>query len=447
MGCVDAAAAIGGEMTGKIERIELHHIDLPLPTVRFPVWIPGYPQYRQRYTLLTVTTRDGLTGYATCPALDRERQGLGEYIGQFLMGLDPYDLDEVRERLRQTAFLGWRNNWMDIAFWDLAAKARGVPVHQLLLEHLQGDPEAPTPAAVPVYATFAELRPPRVRAESFERAMRLGLTAAKFAVHGATEADDAEQLRVAREVTGPDFELMVHAHQAWSVALVDRGPRWDLARARRFMGLAEQVGLKWVQEPLHDEAWDDLSTLASETSVPIAGGDLTFTYVPIHALVQGRCYRVLTPDAAFAGLGTVARTIAVCRDAGLGFSPSSYGDGVGLAANLHALVAYRRLVGAAAGDARLEYPWEPPAMLPEHRDALLTTPLGLDPRGDLPVPTDPGLGVELEAATLRRYGERFFALTPVRLAVRTARGAGLDRTAELMGSRRRRASSGVHELG
>ncbi|MCB9649798.1 MAG: hypothetical protein H6730_24855 [Deltaproteobacteria bacterium] len=153
-------------MTGKIERIELHHIDLPLPTVRFPVWIPGYPQYRQRYTLLTVTTRDGLTGYATCPALDRERQGLGEYIGQFLMGLDPYDLDEVRERLRQTAFLGWRNNWMDIAFWDLAAKARGVPVHQLLLEHLQGDPEAPTPAAVPVYATFAELRPPRVRARS-----------------------------------------------------------------------------------------------------------------------------------------------------------------------------------------------------------------------------------------------------------------------------------------
>lgn len=434
-------------MTGKIERIELHHIDLPLPTVMFPVWIPGYPQYRQRYTLLTVTTRDGLTGYATCPALDRERQGLGEYIGQFLMGLDPYDLDEVRERLRQTAFLGWRNNWIDIAFWDLAAKARGVPVHQLLLEHLSGDPASPTPAAVPVYASFAELRPPKVRAESFERAMRLGFTAAKLSIHGATEADDAAQLEVARAVTGPGFELMAHAHQAWNVSLVDKGPRWDLARARRFMDHAEAAGLRWVQEPLHDEAWDELSALAAETSVPIAGGDLTFTYVPIRALVQGRCYRILTPDAAFAGLGTVARTIAVCRDAGLSFSPSSYGDGVGLAANLHALVAYRRLEGDAAKDARLEYPWEPPAMLPEHRDALLSTPLALDRDGALPVPTGPGLGVELDTAALRRFGERFFALTPVRLAVRTARGAGLDRTAELMGGRRRRAGSGVTNLG
>ena len=103
----------------------------------------------------------------------------------------------------------------------------------------------------------------------------------------------------------------------------------------------------------------------------------------------------------------------MCRDAGLGFSPSSYGDGVGLAANLHALVAYRRLVGAAAGDARLEYPWEPPAMLPEHRDALLTTPLGLDPRGDLPVPTGPGLGVELDPESMKRWSAHFADNGPI----------------------------------
>lgn len=439
--------SVGGPVGGKIERIELHHIDLPLPTPLFPVWIPGYPQYRQRYTLLTVSTRDGLTGYASCPALDRERQGLGEFIGQFLMGLDPYDLDEVRERLRQTSFLGWRNNWIDIAFWDLAAQARGVPLHQLMVERLQGDPEAHAPSTVPVYASFTELRPPRMRAESFERAQRLGFTAAKICVHAEDEADDAEQLRSARSAAGAHFELMVHAHQAWSVSLVERAPRWDLARARRFLHVAAETKMRWVQEPLHDEAWTDLSSLAQGAPVPVAGGDVSFTFVPIQAFLQGGCYQVLTPDAGFSGLGNVQRTLAVCLEGGLEFSPSSYGDGLSLAANLHALVAWKRLSGAAADGSRLEFPWEPPAVLPEHRDALLTEPFTVRGDGTVAVPSGPGLGVSLDASTLRRYGKRFFALTPVRLAVRTAREAGIERTADFMGRPARRAKSSVPRVG
>ena len=73
-------------------------------------------------TLLRVSTKDGLTGYATGLAFDRERESLGEYIGQFLLGLDPYDLDAVEARLSESAYLGWRNAWMDVAFWDIAAR-------------------------------------------------------------------------------------------------------------------------------------------------------------------------------------------------------------------------------------------------------------------------------------------------------------------------------------
>src|SRR5687767_4869660 len=117
---------------GKIEKIELFHVDIPLPTPFFPAWIPGYPQDRQRYTLLRLTTRDGLVGHATGTAFNREREGLGEFIVQFLVGLDPYDVDAAVERLRQSSFLGWRNPWMELAFWDLAAQARGVPLWRLI---------------------------------------------------------------------------------------------------------------------------------------------------------------------------------------------------------------------------------------------------------------------------------------------------------------------------
>lgn len=415
---------------GKIERIELHHIDAPLPSPLFPVWIPGYPQYRQCYTLLTVTTRDGLTGYATGVAFEHEREGLGDFIGRFLLGIDPYDVEEASERLRQSSFLGWRNSWMETAFWDLAAKAKQVPLHQLLFEHLKQPSLAPPPEAVETYASFWEHRPSKVRAESIERAMRMGFRGVKLNARSFSESEDQDMLAIARDVGGPRLRLMVHARQAWTVSLVEAAPRWDLARALRFAKVAQRYGVQWLQEPLSGDAWDELADLSSQSRVPIAGGDITLNFVPLKALVNHECYSILTPDAAFAGLASVVRTMELCKKKGLGFSPSSSSCGVGLAANLHALVAWSRVAGDR-DDCLLEFPWEPPAMIPEHRDVLLSEPLYTRADGMLPVPVGPGLGVELDPKALRRYGRRFYTLTPVRFVVSNARRAGLRQTAEL----------------
>jgi L-alanine-DL-glutamate epimerase-like enolase superfamily enzyme len=417
-------------VAAKIERLELHHVDIPLPTALFPVWIPGYPQYRQSYTLLAVTTSDGVTGYASGPAFDRERASLGEYIGQFLLGIDPHDLDAVRERLRQASYLGWRNGWMDVAFWDLAAKARRVPLHQLIFERAGGGEDHGVADEVPTYASFRELRAPKVRAEAIERAQRVGFTGAKISVHSGDEASDLEQLRSARAAAGPDFRLYVHAHQAWSVSLVENVRRWDLDRARRFAGAAAELGYGWVQEPLHDEAWDELRDLTAGAALPIAGGVLSVSFISLRAMILQGCYAILTPDAAFAGIDTVVRTMRACRERGLGFSPSSNGDGLNLAANAHALVAWMRLTGDRTMP--LEYPWEPPAVIPEHRDTLLTAPLNVREGGSLPIPASPGLGVDVDPQALKRHGTRFYHLTPVRFVASSVRRAGLRQTAELM---------------
>lgn len=423
---------------GKIERIELFHVEVPLPTPLFPVWIPGYPQYRQCATLLAVTTRDGLTGYASAPSFDRERHSLGDFIGKFLLGLDPYDLDLVRERLRQASYLGWRNSWMDVAFWDLAAKARGIPLHELIVERL-GEAKRPVEASVPAYASFRELRPPRVRAEAVERAQSLGFRGVKISVHSIKESEDFDQVAFSRKVAGSDLALMVHARQAWSVSLVEEVPLWDLERARRFAGVAETCGVRWLQEPLHDEAWDDLSTLARSTKMALAGGDMSFRFVPLKALIRDECYRVLTPDAAFSGLGNQLRTMQACLGRGLSFSPSSNSDGLGLIANLHALAAWRRT--AQDDNAWLEFPWEPPAMIPEYRDALLEHPLHVNADGTLDVPTGPGLGVAIDPAALKRYGECFYQVTPVRFAVKVARNGGMRQTDTIVKRPRKRPES------
>jgi L-alanine-DL-glutamate epimerase-like enolase superfamily enzyme len=412
---------------GKIDRIELFHVDVPLPTPFFPIWIPGYPQNQQRFTLLKVTTRDGLVGHATGTAFDREREGLGEMIGAFLLGIDAYDVGAVAERLRQASLLGWSNAWMEVAFWDLAAQARGVPVYELILERLAPTAKAGArPSTVDAYASFAELRPPAARAEAIERALRLGFSGVKLCVQSAEEPADLQQLRAARKAAGQGFPLMVHAHQASSLSLVQEVKRWDLARAERFAMYAREQGVMWIQEPLLLEPSAALRTLSQKGPVPIAGGDTATSAALLSAMAELGCLGVLTPDVSFLGLSGVVSVIAECHRRGLSFSPHSYGDGLSLLANFHALVAWAAISGQRPW---LEFPWEPPAIIPEQRDAILSAPIHTRADGKVVVPTGPGLGVGISARALRRYGKRFYNLTPVRFMVASARRQGLRQTA------------------
>ena len=94
----------------KIERIELFHVDVPLSRPFYPSWIPGYPQTHARSTLIRVITDDGIVGVSAGAAFSRERQGLGELISGFLLGVPADDLQTVRMRLREASYLGLRSN-------------------------------------------------------------------------------------------------------------------------------------------------------------------------------------------------------------------------------------------------------------------------------------------------------------------------------------------------
>ena len=407
----------------RIERVELHHIDVPLPTPLFPTWMPDHAMDAFSATLLIVSTRDGLQGVATGPAMGHERSGLGEFIGPFLVGLNPFDVDAARDRLRQSSYLGWRNNWMDVAFWDLAAQAEGVPLYQFLAARLGAQEHSP-PESVQTFATFQEERAARSRAEAIERALRHGFKGAQIGVHQATEEADLKHLRAARAAAG-SAELSVHAHQGWSISLVRSVPRWNIDRAQRFLMEAAELEYRWVQEPLHEENWEGIERLNRQANLPIAGGDLAVSGAQLRHFARSRYYDLLTPSCAFAGLGRLEIAMKAALDFDVGFSPMSYGDGIELLAHLHALVAWAQLRPQA--ELRLAYPWEPPAMMPEYRDALFQTPLVVE-EGALATPTAAGLGAVINPSALRRFGTQFYELTPVRLMVSSARRSGVRQT-------------------
>ena len=104
----------------KIIAIELYHVSVPLKETFWPTWIPGYPQTHNRFTLIKVVSDDGIEGYSAGSAMGKERAGLGDLLGGYLMGADPTDIERVQSLLKQAGFLGWRNFWIVVAFMIIA---------------------------------------------------------------------------------------------------------------------------------------------------------------------------------------------------------------------------------------------------------------------------------------------------------------------------------------
>ena len=69
----------------KITTIELYHVCIPQQEIFRPTWIPGYPQTHNRFTLIKLPTDEGIAGYSAGAAMEKERQGLGDLLGGYLI--------------------------------------------------------------------------------------------------------------------------------------------------------------------------------------------------------------------------------------------------------------------------------------------------------------------------------------------------------------------------
>jgi len=401
----------------RVARIELYHFAAPLPATFHPSWIPGFPMNENRATLIRVVTENGVEGWSAGPAIGRERRGLGDLIGPYLIGEDATDIDLVQQRLREIGYLGWRNWWIEPAFWDIKGQIAGQPVCRLL---------GGEPTTVPVYASTGEVRSAAERIEEAEARYAEGFTTIKIRVH-EDEAADVQQVTETAKAVGEKMAVGVDANQAWRVTAVADAPLWDLARAKRFSDVCADSGIAWIEEPLAMDAYDDQAELTKYSKVPIAGGELhTAGYPELKMMVERRCYSIFQPDAIFTGgIDQTYRIARLCRDEGLVYTPHTWTNGIGFAVNLQLMAA-----SGFAGEKSLEYPYDPPGWVPEARDAMLEAPFVQD-NGTLQVPDAPGLGFTIDKRALRRYGKRFFSMDRKRLVFFALRDRGIKAAREM----------------
>lgn len=407
----------------KVDRIELFHVAIPLPKPFYPAWIPGYPQTVNRFNLVRVTTDEGVQGVAAGVAFEQEREGLGSLLGPYLIGLDPVDIPTVRQRIREASFLGWRNYWLEAAFWDIKGKVEGKPVWALL-----GGREG---GRVNVYASTGEVHPPARRAEEVLELCDMGFKAVKLRVHSFDPAEDVAQVEAVRRAVGDSVMLGVDANQGWRVALIDDAPLWTLERAVDFARACMDLGVAWIEEPLDMHAYDELADLCRQSDVPIAGGEMNGGWHEFKVMLEKGSYDIYQPDATMGGgIGDAARVMETCRERGLGYTPHTWTNGLGFLINLHVFAAGPRTHP-------IEYPFEPPGWVPEARDGLLVEPIQVSADGTVAVPDAPGLGIEIDEARLARYGEKYFEITSRGLAVKTIRDKGLFTALRLARKKRR----------
>jgi D-galactarolactone cycloisomerase len=402
----------------KISRIELFHVAIPLAAPFYPSWIPGLPQTENRFDLIKITTEDGITGYSAGPAMYHERRGLGDLIGPYLIGEDATDIALIQQRLREISYLGWRQYWIEPAFWDILGKSKNKPVYELL------GGEA---GRINLYASTGELKTPNEIINDAEAHYEAGFRTIKIRVHDMAETDDINRLTTIAKAIGGKMKIGVDANQGWRVTIIGDAPLWDLPRAKRFADVCADHNIAWLEEPLPMDDYESLANLRSYSQVPIAGGELHSSgQVEFDTMLGKGCYDIYQPDAIFTG--GIFQTFEIakkCREKGVSYTPHTWTNGIGFAVNLQLMAA-----SGFSSTMELEYPISPPGWTVESRDAILETPFTHD-NGTMQLSTLPGLGFKINRKILKKYGKRFFNMDNKRLIWFSIRTCGVKISKEI----------------
>jgi L-alanine-DL-glutamate epimerase-like enolase superfamily enzyme len=323
--------------------------------------------------------------------------GLG--LSEMLLGADPLQPEALWQRLYSGSKMTGRRGALicalgalDMALWDLKGKALGVPVHQLLGGAVKKS-ITPYASLLPTGRTVAEYQTSLL--EKLRRAQALGFTAAKLEIclngpysHNALqEPDEAviEMVAACRQAVGAQFVLMVDVAYAWS----------DPKHALRVLERLAPYDLFFLETPLDIDDLEGYAFLQQHSPIPIAAGEWQNTHFEFVDLADRGQVAVLQPDVGRVGGFTEALKVArLAADRGRLMVPHCWKSGIGIAASVH----------LAAATACCPYVEFLPAELSESalRRELLTHDLAFV-NGQIPLPTNPGLGIELNRAALEKF--------------------------------------------
>jgi D-galactarolactone cycloisomerase len=328
------------------------------------------------FCLVRVETDAGLVGWGeafsyTCRAA--VVAAVRDMIAPLATGHDATDIGGLHAKIQKQLHIFGRFgitafalSGLDIALWDIAGKAAGLPLHRLIGGSRR--------TRVPCYASFLRYTEPRLVAQYCERALGEGFTALKL-----HEIDD-DAVAGARRVVPAHVPLTVDVNCEWR-------PREAIAAARRW----RDHDLHWLEEPVFPpEDFRAIREVGAASGIPIASGENLCFATQFAAMFEARAVQYAQPSVTkLGGITEFLKVMALAEAHNVRLAPHSPYFGPGALATLH-------LLAANSEPAWFEcfYVWADAKLFGARLDPI---------DGVLEVPPGPGLGCDPDPDVIARY--------------------------------------------
>ena len=201
---------------------------------------------------------------------------------------------------------------VEIALWDLAGKAMGVPIYRLMGGRVR--------SRIPIYLHAVDAADAkRLIAETKVKGLKVGIDYKPWdsTIRKGTEPEKSFNLHLnnaqtddivalvasVREAVGRDYDLMLECHT-----------RFDTESAIQLCRLLEPYRLTWVEEPIPSDNPDAMAKVRSQTRVPIAAGENIYSRFGYRPFLEKQALSIIQPDMCKTGGLLEGRKIAALAE-------------------------------------------------------------------------------------------------------------------------------------
>ena len=360
----------------KITRIETFLLKVPYEMGGPHPNFGGLPRNTMDILALRVDTDAGLSGWGEAfggPTAPATRLVIEHCVAPLALGRDATaisalmtDLARKLQNFGRGGAVTFALSGLDIALWDLAGKAAGLPLHRLLGGAVRD--------TIPAYASMLAYHDAALVERNAAKAVSEGFSHVKL--HEKTVADVA----AGRRGVGPGVPMMVDTNCPWSVdeAIV-------MAQALAPYDPA------WIEEPVWPP--EDLAGLARvrrATPVAIAAGENARTLADFRLMIDTGAVTVVQPSIGkMGGISEMRKVMALAEAHNTRLVPHCTYFGPAALATMHLLATTPA-----------------PTVLERFYCTLEASPFGealIASNGSVRIPGGPGLGAEPDPQLLARY--------------------------------------------
>ena len=363
-----------------------------------------------------VHTDEGLTGLGeTYFGTGSVEADIHDRIAPMILGQDARRIEFLNHKM--TPYLGFTGTGaemralsaVDVALWDIAGKAAGAPICDILGGRRRTEIPVYNTCAGPNYVSKTSAVRPENFGDTAEASngviyedlvaflnapedlaaslLEMGITSMKiWPLDLAAGAADGMDISTADLKKGIEpFERIRAAHGDKMRLKAELHGLWSLGAAKKIAAALEPIGMDWIEDPIFMDRMEEVAELAASTSVPLAGGETLASLGQFSELINDGNIATPIMDVVWAGGISAARKVAALAEARA--RPIAFHDCSGpvtLAVSTHLALSLRNVKEQEIARG-FYYAWYQDFVdhLPPIQNGMITAPGG------------PGLGMDL----------------------------------------------------